>query len=83
MSKQITYRGQTRIEDILTTLPQVFAAQNSTIANGASGTATVDLRYLGSQRTLVLIDGRRTSAGDAWESAADLNFIPVRAGEAG
>jgi len=48
----------TRIEDILTTLPQVFAAQNSTIANGASGTATVDLRYLGSQRTLTLIDGR-------------------------
>jgi outer membrane receptor protein involved in Fe transport len=74
--EQITYRGQTRIEDILTTLPQVFVAQNSTIANGASGTATVSLRSLGSNRTLVLIDGRRMSAGDAWESAADLNFIP-------
>lgn len=72
----ITYRGMTRVEDLLMSLPQVFAAQNSTIANGASGTATVDLRYVGSRRTLVLIDGRRMPSGDAWETAPDLNFIP-------
>jgi outer membrane receptor protein involved in Fe transport len=72
----ITYRGLTRVEDLLISLPQVFAAQNSTIANGASGTATVDLRYLGTDRTLVLIDGRRMSSGDAFETAPDLNFIP-------
>jgi len=57
--EQITYTGMTRVEDILTSLPQVFGAQNSTVSNGSSGTATVDLRHLGSQRTLVLIDGRR------------------------
>jgi outer membrane receptor protein involved in Fe transport len=74
--EQITYRGMNRVEDILTSLPQVFNAQNSTIANGASGTATVDLRYLGPARTLVLIDGRRMSSGDAFATAADLNFIP-------
>ena len=74
--EELTYRGMTRIEDLLTTLPQVFVAQNSTIANGASGTATVDLRGLGSQRTLVLIDGRRMSSGDAFTTASDLNFIP-------
>ncbi|HSL24433.1 MAG TPA: TonB-dependent receptor [Vicinamibacterales bacterium] len=72
----IQYRGLNRVEDLLTSLPQVFAAQNSTIANGASGTATVDLRDLGTDRTLVLIDGRRMSAGDAFETAPDLNFIP-------
>ncbi|MBE3065133.1 MAG: TonB-dependent receptor, partial [Spirochaetes bacterium] len=72
----ITYRGATRVEDLLMSLPQVFAAQNSTIANGASGTATVDLRYLGSVRTLALIDGRRMSAGDAFATSPDLNFIP-------
>lgn len=74
--EEITYRGVTRVEDLLISLPQVFAAQNSTIANGASGTATVDLRYLGPDRTLVLIDGRRMSAGDAFATAPDLNFIP-------
>ena len=74
--EEITYRGMTRVEDLLTSLPQVFAAQNSTIANGASGTATVDLRYLGSNRTLVLVDGRRIPSGDAFATAGDLNFIP-------
>jgi outer membrane receptor protein involved in Fe transport len=72
----ITYRGMTRVEDLLQSLPQVFAAQNSTVSNGASGTATVDLRYLGTNRTLVLIDGRRMSSGDAFATAPDLNFIP-------
>ena len=74
--EELTYRGLTRVEDLLTSLPQVFVAQNSSISNGASGTATVDLRYLGPSRTLVLIDGRRMSSGDAFATAADLNFIP-------
>jgi len=74
--EELTYRGMSRVEDLLQTLPQVFAAQNSTIANGASGTATIDLRYLGANRTLVLIDGRRMSSGDAFATASDLNFIP-------
>jgi iron complex outermembrane receptor protein len=75
--EQIATAGTTRLEDLLTSLPQVFQAQNSTIANGASGTATVDLRYLGPNRTLVLIDGRRMPGGDTGALAADLNFIPA------
>jgi iron complex outermembrane recepter protein len=74
--EDLSYRGITRLEDLLTSLPQVFAAQNSTVSNGSSGTATVDLRYLGTERTLVLIDGRRMSSGDAFATAPDLNFIP-------
>ncbi len=74
---EIQYQGATRLETFLTNLPQVFAAQNSTYSNGASGTATVDLRYLGSNRTLVLIDGKRMPAGDRYELAPDLNFIPA------
>jgi iron complex outermembrane recepter protein len=74
--EQFAYRGVTRLESLLQTLPQVFAAQNSTVSNGASGTATVDLRYLGSVRTLVLIDGKRQVPGDTHEIAPDLNFIP-------
>ena len=71
--------GTSRTEDILNQLPQVFASQSSTLSNGASGTAEVDLRGLGPKRTLVLINGRRLMAGDpspTSSSAADLNFIP-------
>ncbi len=75
--EDLSYRGATRLEDLMQTLPQVFAAQNSTVSNGSSGTATIDLRYLGSQRTLVLIDGKRMSSGDAFATAPDLNFIPA------
>lgn len=77
-SSEVTFTGTTRIEDLITSLPQAFAAQNSTVANGASGTATVDLRGLGSTRTLVLINGRRTTSGDPFSPAADLNFIPAQ-----
>lgn len=75
--EELTYRGSTRMEDLLTSLPQIFASQNSVVANGASGTASVNLRNLGEVRTLVLIDGRRMTAGDPGAPGADLNFIPA------
>lgn len=75
--EEITFTGTMRMEDLMTQLPQVFQSQNSTISNGASGTATVDLRNLGSVRTLVLLNGRRLPSGDAWATAPDLNFIPA------
>ncbi len=74
--EEVTYQGTGRVEDLIQQLPQAFAAQNASIANGASGTATVQLRNLGSVRTLSLLNGRRMASGDATESAADLNFIP-------
>jgi iron complex outermembrane receptor protein len=75
----IKAQGVTRMEDITNALPQVFAGQGSSITNGATGAATVNLRGLGSNRTLVLIDNRRLMPGDPTSSlivAADLNFIP-------
>jgi iron complex outermembrane receptor protein len=77
-SAEVKAQGNTRVEDLLNSLPQVFASQGSSDANGASGIATVDLRNLGSARTLVLINGRRLGAGDPTSVVADLNFIPVR-----
>lgn len=74
--EEVTYQGTGRVEDLIQQLPQAFAAQNSTISNGASGTATVQLRNLGSVRTLTLINGRRMASGDAFATAPDLNFIP-------
>lgn len=71
--------GITRVEDLLNDLPQVYAGQASGVANGASGIATANLRNLGSNRTLVLIDGRRMGSGSPTSgsgSASDLNQIP-------
>jgi iron complex outermembrane recepter protein len=69
--------GATKIEDLSNSLPQVFAGQSSGVSNGADGTATVNLRGLGSNRTVVLIDGKRLQPGSiGGNSAADLNFIP-------
>lgn len=76
-AEEIKGSGTTKIEDLTNQLPQVFAGQNSGVSNGADGTATVDLRYLGPSRTLVLVDGRRIMPGNIGGSAAaDLNFIP-------
>lgn len=76
-AEDVAVQGVTRIEDLVNQLPQAFAAQNATIANGATGTATVNLRGLGSARTLVLVDGRRMPYGGVTNSAADLNQIPT------
>ncbi len=76
-SADIATQGVTRVEDLVNQLPQAFAAQNANVANGATGTATVNLRGLGSARTLVLVDGRRMPYGGVTNSAADLNQIPA------
>jgi outer membrane receptor protein involved in Fe transport len=78
-SQAAKLQGTTRIEDLINSLPQAFAAQSSGVSNGSNGTATVNLRNLGEQRTLVLVNGKRLGAGDPVSTtpAADLNFIPT------
>lgn len=71
-------RGNVRIEDFVNILPQVFAGQASEVSNGASGTATLNLRGLGSQRTLVLIDGHRLPYGSSAISSANVDLVPMQ-----
>jgi len=49
--------------------------------SSAQSLADIDLRGLGSQRTLVLIDGRRAPKSPFVGTAADLNAIPLAAVE--
>ena len=72
---EVQSRGVVRIEDLLQTLPQTVASQGAGDFGG-DGTATVDLRGLGNDRTLVLVDGRRLPFGQSNNTAADLNQIP-------
>lgn len=75
-SEEIKLSGFTRVEDLMNSLPQVEAAQTSFIANGASGTASLDLRGLGTSRTLVLVNGRRLQPGGIYSQSPDINQIP-------
>ncbi|WP_025294975.1 TonB-dependent receptor domain-containing protein [Sphingomonas sanxanigenens] len=63
------------IENVLNDLPQVTAVTSSTSNNPGGGVATANLRNLGGQRTLVLVDGRRYMSFDVTQQV-DLNTIP-------
>jgi outer membrane receptor protein involved in Fe transport len=77
-SQEVKLAGTTRTEDLINSLPQAFATQGSNISNGSTGTASVNLRNLGSARTLVLVNGRRLQPGDPRAgSIADINFVPA------
>lgn len=64
------------VEDVLNDLPQIVAATTGVSNNPGDGTATVDLRGLGAQRTLVLVDGRRY-INFGTDQTVDLNTIPA------
>jgi outer membrane receptor protein involved in Fe transport len=76
----IALTGKMNVADVLNQLPQIFAAQGGMLSNASSGTAEVNLRNLGSARTLVLVDGRRLGPGDAvtGTNASDINQVPAQ-----
>jgi iron complex outermembrane recepter protein len=78
-AEDIVRTGRSSIEDVINELPQVFAAQGANVSNGSNGTATVNLRGLGSNRTLVLLNGRRLGPGDPGSTtfASDINIVPT------
>ena len=76
-SQEAKLEGTVSVETLLNNLPQVFASFTEGVSNAASGTATVNLRNLGSARTLVLIDGKRLMPADPIVPFADLNQVPA------
>lgn len=76
----IQEQGSPNISDILNELPAVgigTSRTNTNFSTSGNGQATVDLRNLGEDRTLVLMNGRRVVAGVGGSSAVDLNNIPT------
>ena len=74
-------QGQTNIGDTLNDLPQLrstFAQQNPGAGVGIAGLNLLDLRGLGTIRTLVLVNGRRHVASDILNNASsvDVSTIP-------
>lgn len=80
-SEQIANQGITNVQDLAQKLPQVgipgLSKTNSNFVTTGNGIATINLRNLGTERTLVLVNGRRFVPGVAGTSIVDVNNIPA------
>jgi outer membrane receptor protein involved in Fe transport len=88
-AQEIAITGKNDIGDILLTLPQAFVndlgqdlGNRTSGLTTAGGVSTADLRGLGPNRTLVLVNGRRLGTGSPYtviqSPAPDLDQIPSR-----
>jgi len=78
---QLESAGQTNLAEVLADLPEVSLDQTpfgpTSGENQNSGLATVSLRNIGGNRTLTLIDGRRTVSNAANSNVVSINTIPI------
>jgi iron complex outermembrane recepter protein len=74
--EEIQFRQPTSIEDVLRQLPGSVPGIGAAVNNGSNGTATFNLRGLGSNRNLVLINSRRLVPSGTG-GVVDLNILPV------
>lgn len=76
--EDFTLTGVPNVEQTLNQLPQLKPSFTNTSNNPGSGAATLDLRGLGTVRTLILVNGRRWIANDAAAvPEIDVNTIPA------
>ena len=80
--QEIKKSGATNVQDVLLQNPAVgtplLSRTNQAFTTTGGGAATIDLRDLGSNRTLVLINGRRVVGGLPNSPIVDLNVIPTQ-----
>lgn len=80
-NQAIQVSGLDNLAEIFNELPIAgvpgLSSTNSAFTVNSSGLNIINLRNLGSSRTLVLIDGRRAVSGQPGIAAVDLNTIPV------
>jgi outer membrane receptor protein involved in Fe transport len=78
-AETIKESGAVTMGELLQKLPSVGgAAANPAVNNGGGeGASNIELRGLGEERTLVLLNGRRFGARGRLTSAVDVNAIPV------
>ncbi|QUL36610.1 TonB-dependent receptor domain-containing protein [Erythrobacter sp. JK5] len=74
-AEEFQLTGAVNVENVVNALPQVVPGVTGNSNNPGNGTATLDLRGLGEERTLVLVNGRRWLSFDT-QQIVDLNTIP-------
>lgn len=77
-AEAIRATGQTEIADVVNELPGLAITQTDQTSNlaGNAGVNALDLRGLGTERTLVLVDSRRRVPAIPGTSAVDISTIP-------
>ncbi|WP_033920282.1 TonB-dependent receptor domain-containing protein [Sphingomonas sp. 37zxx] len=75
-AEEFKLSGAVNVEQVINTLPQVIPGVNQFSNNPGGGVSELDLRGLGAQRTLVLVNGRRYMFHDT-SQVVDLNTIPA------
>nr|WP_089220725.1 TonB-dependent receptor [Sphingomonas laterariae] len=75
-AEEIALRQSNVAEEILRDLPGAVPSIGSAVNNGNGGASFVNLRGLGSNRNIVLLDGTRIVPGDIF-GRVDLNNIPL------
>lgn len=77
----IAASGVANLQELLLKSPvfgtPAISRTNSNFSTSSAGVSTVDLRNLGSNRTLVLVNGRRYVSGVPGDTAVDFNTIPA------
>lgn len=69
-------KGVRNLADLISDIPALKANQNTGTSSQPIGASNLDLRGLGPNRTLLLVDGRRFAATDP-SGGVDINVIPV------
>jgi iron complex outermembrane receptor protein len=74
-------QGLTTAQQVLNSIPmnQTSVSSAQSVGLGTGGQSQADLRGLGGQRTLVLLNGRRIAAHPILGDSVDLNVIPLSA----
>lgn len=75
-AEEVRLRQSNTAEQILRELPGVTPNLGSNVNNGQNGSSRVDLRGLGANRNIVLLDGRRITPSN-FSGIVDLNNIPL------
>lgn len=79
-AEEIRATGAVNIGELMTKLPQLtpsYTLGNSTRFIGTAGLGLMDLRGMGTSRTLVLVNGRRHVGASPGSTSVDVNTIPV------
>ncbi len=75
-SQEIEMLQTPQVEEVLRNLPSTIPGDGASVNNGTAGAATVNLRALGTQRTLVLMNGRRMIPFN-FNGVVDTATVPV------
>jgi outer membrane receptor protein involved in Fe transport len=73
---ELEFQQSSEIEKVLRNLPITVPGDGGNTNNGTAGVTTIDLRDLGAQRNLVMVDGKRVTPYNI-NGVVDISIIPA------